>query len=463
MKNLFRLSVLTLCAFAFASAADAIPFASRIAVTNTTVAKGGTIDVSYLLNEDAESVAVNLLDSSDNVVATATGTAAAGMNSATLTAPLTEGSDFRVQVAVTCAGVDHPYLILGRYSFDTASSPFTGYTTNTAQTLFGGFSPRAVHIITDQDSDDFGRIYAFSAYAPASTPAIQHAGAVTFDATLNFWDPTENNGGFATKLMNIPASSIAVGSTQIFDADYIMRDKTKGTYSGQSGNKGFGGYEYYGWNDQDAVDGQIGYNPSMSWYGRGGTTFEYNGTKYYVCANGTTWYRYQLDSSGNFVAGSSVQIFTGGGYSKSARYFDGKVYLLDRGSATAGTANIYRFDPAYLGGLTEAVTITDANYEWKVNCDTIRVAGAAVGPMGWTFTDNGDLYVISRYDHTAEEKGSGLFYIGNASTASFIGDASRDNYITCYPYSISTTYGNIGLDAAGNFAVTDNSKETSVS
>ena len=69
--NKLNIIALAACAFALASAADAIPFASKVAATNKTVATNANIDVTYFLNESAQSVAVNLLDASDNVVATA--------------------------------------------------------------------------------------------------------------------------------------------------------------------------------------------------------------------------------------------------------------------------------------------------------------------------------------------------------------------------------------------------------
>lgn len=78
--NKLSIVALAACAFALASAADAIPYASRVAVTNKSVSTNANIDVTYLLNEAAESVTVKLLDSTMATVATAVGTTAAGLN-----------------------------------------------------------------------------------------------------------------------------------------------------------------------------------------------------------------------------------------------------------------------------------------------------------------------------------------------------------------------------------------------
>lgn len=446
--NKLSIVALAACAFALASAADAIPYASRVAVTNKSVSTNANIDVTYLLNEAAESVTVKLLDSTMATVATAVGTTAAGLNSATITAPATPGT-YRVQIDVACAAKETPYLIAGKYSKGTATNPFAGYTEITTQDLFSGYSPRAAMVELNQDSDNFGMIYTFSNYVPAATPAIQHCGAVLFDSQLNFWDPTESQDGFEKMIMKAPTPA----GTQAWNADYLPWDKNVIQYTGQAGIAETA-YHTAGLTDELAVAKG---SSDFDTYPRGGCAFEANSKKYIMVANGAAWNRFELDENNAVIAGTKVTILTAGGYSKLALNYDGKVYGLDRG-ATADNdgvqAQIYRWSPEYLAGITEAVNITDSTYEWKINCHPIRVAAASVGPMGMRFDSKGDLYCISRYD-----TGSGVFFIGNASEASLVKDASVDDLIFMYPYSVNTTYGNIGIDPVGNFIVTDNSKE----
>ena len=74
MKKGLAVAALIAGAMVIAGSASAAPFASKITVDKKSVSAGETITVSYFLNEAADTVAVELLNGSGTVVATASTT-----------------------------------------------------------------------------------------------------------------------------------------------------------------------------------------------------------------------------------------------------------------------------------------------------------------------------------------------------------------------------------------------------
>ncbi|MBI1291709.1 hypothetical protein GC173_10765 [bacterium] len=152
------------------STALAIPYASGIQVSSTSVAVTAGLTISYTLNEDADSVSIEVLDSGNSVVATFAGTATVGLNSVVWNgrndnaagAFLTSGTGYKVRVTAaknTAAGWT---LTRGHRSLGNLGQ------TAEVNTIFAGFSPNTMLSVKNPSSDAFGKLVVASTYNNAT-------------------------------------------------------------------------------------------------------------------------------------------------------------------------------------------------------------------------------------------------------------------------------------------------------
>jgi len=433
--NKLNIIALAACAFALASVADAIPFASKVAATNKTVATNANIDVTYFLNEAAQDVAVNLLDASDNVAATAVGTTAAGVNSATVKAPATAGA-YRLQISVTGAAAEQK-VINAFYSeyWDEGANPIADACPDATRSIYNGFSPRGALAVTDQDLDNFGRIMMISALGS------DHCWAMNTDAALGWWFPTETQKGKDTA--NVKSAS-APASSMVMSAGWMPDGQTSLQYSGQNGNTNpSAGYAFQvgGTDDTDIVDKTNGMLSGL--YARGATVFDYGDKRYLLQAAGGNFYRAEMDKTTNLPdEATRITLLTGATSAKNAFTYGDHVYCVDRTGK-----KVYRFTTEQLANATEGMALPTA--EWIADC----AAGESITYV--CFGPQGEVYAMNRGSSSTD-----ILYLGNDSeaTSSKVVDLAADT-VASLAFTVNATYGCFATDPAGNFIIGDNGKE----
>lgn len=425
------------------------PFASRIAMDSTTVAESQGTTITYVLNEGADSVSIEIKNSANATVATFAGTATQGLNTV-----IWNGTVDNAGGAAVPAGTGYYAAI----TVNVTSNPaFHKYAENLSGAggngqVFAGFSPNVVLNFADQLSDNFGVVLAGSSFAPYSSGIQFRTDLLTLDGANGLSDrgpihPSDPGGvenGSLWGLAQDPDDENilwGVGQDGTVAQQWFRGDVTSGIAGSPLALADHPTTPAGGlfprncaiW--KNGVDKYLLFTRSNGVLGRiklGATTFE-------PATPGP-------DFSGNLLA-----LAVPGQYSKDVKVDEnGNVYWVAK--LTAPAPFLYRWDFADVQA-APGVPLTEANATWAVDFPT-----TVTNAMGVNFT-NGRVYVA-----TATVASTGQIYdLGPTSQASVVGIAgvSVGTQLTSGLNNpdVNTTYSALGADAFGNLIAFDRSSE----
>lgn len=435
------------------SAAYAAPYASQIRVQGPSAFIGQNFNISYVLNQDADDVLIEVLDESDAVVASFAGTTDRGAN--TVTWNLTddndegdlvdEGADFKVRITVDA---DKPagWAITAVNQSGDEGTPISAQISTPAldagvaqATLFSRFRPHSIHVPRNQNLDDFGMILLPSSETDFSTA---HAAVVPLNSDLS----TAAGDGFASRVLRHPASDGAgtVGSFQ--DVWGITPDPLNpGSYfiSGQATSARTN--LIYG-----SIEDTIAQDPNPTNFDLGGpravAVIADGSDRFAFFTSGTGIFRYPInaDNTIDVSGGTSPDLLERSDYSKYV-YFDsaGNLYWTSRDGF------VHRWDNSVVLGATTADSLTAANASW-----TVEVPGA----QEVTEMPNGDIIVIgTRAAGGTPNDTIALYNIGNVADANVTSTlALGDAFFTIEldtGVSANTYAAGVDADAFGNIYI----------
>lgn len=408
MKKVLALSAVL--AMLGGTAAFAAPYASQIRVQGPNAFIGQNFNINYVLNIEADDVLIEVLDASDDVVASFAGSTDKGLNIVTWNLTddndegdfVDEGEDFKVRITVDA---DRPsgWAITSVNQSGDEGTPISAQISSPAldpgvaqATLFSRFRPHSIHVPRDQDSDDFGKILL-----PTSETAfsIAHAAVVPLRTDLS----TFSGDGLSDRVLRHPQSDGigVVGSFQ--DVWGITPDPLNpGNYflSGQA-TTARTNLIYGSTADTVALDP----NPTnQDLGGPRSVAILLDGTDRYAYFSGTGIFRYPInpDNTLDVSSGAPVNLTTLTQYSKYV-YFDsaGNLYWASRDGV------VHRWDNATVLASTTADSLTDTNASW-----TVDVPGA----QEVTEMPNGDIVVVAtRAAGGSPDDTIALYNIGNVS------------------------------------------------
>jgi hypothetical protein len=441
--------------------AFAVPYASYIRVSDITVQPGDGLDISYILNEDADSITVELIpDGGGAAVATTTFTSPAAETTSGLqtvswdgTADFAGGAqvgegDYRVQITADKA-------VAAGWAEITSNRSVGAYDEATVlETIFDGYSGKDILIQTDPDSNLFGVLLCSSSYV-----TIVHAGVLPLRTDLNTFG---GGDGFADIILQNPDPLAPInnqstwGSTldpTIDDLVWIVGQDSTGTnfMNALAGGPTIPAFL----SDADPLDLFSGSFP------RSIAILDDAGTRYAILAyNNNEINVVSLDGSNNATGAVSNILDTGDAnrYSKDVEIdAAGNLYWANRrnDSGTGEGGRVYRWDNAtVLAAIADPVgaTLTDANASWIVDAPT-----GASNLLGVTIDTDGNVYTAVA--------STGIYLVDNVATASVVRTLGAPDQLIDFTaigvdgWDLSTFGSNVAADAAGNLFVTDTANE----
>ncbi len=451
---------------------EAVPYASLIDVSSQNIQVGGSLTITYVLNEAASVVTINILDNSDATVATFAGTPNQGANSVVWDgtvdnsggADVAEGTGFKVQIVVD-GSIQNSWTNFaanqsGNQPFLPAiPAPFVADMPNDS-------FPKDVVVQTDPTSDYFGTVLVSCGYGntaagsfigngwfPLNTalqPIVQDTDGVgrvirhpsdaagtpgTYDTWGGAWDPTD------------PELFWSVG--QQGEQELLRADNTNG-----AGTAGLA---------VNAIDADPTDVLGAAYYPRNVAIYDDAGTKYaLLTASNSSLGLVELDANNNAVAVTEIlDIPDADRYSKTVRFdSDGNIYWGSRRQTGTTGARLYRWTAAtFANVLADPVNnkLTEAGADWLLNFEAAGVAGEDV-LIGLTFGPGGEVYVM--------ESDSGIYEVGNISDTSLTGEVPTavgsliiDFAVLAGGLNTLDYAANIAADAFGNLYMVDGGSE----
>jgi hypothetical protein len=458
------------CSFAVNSV-EAVPYASMIRFGEPTlVGPNLNVDLSYTLNEDADSVTVELYNN----------TTASVVRTYNFNSPDVETT--RGRHTITWDGLDdatNPVVVGGNefiirvnvQKFETTNE-WTLITNNSSgeykvtpteqNSLFVGYSPNNIKIPVDPNSDQFGVLFVSHAYAAAPP-----SGFVLLGTDLA---PIIGDGGGdpATKGQYVGG---AINSQAIWNANFDPIDPDLLWWGGQAGNQRAGVFNI---SAPDPNDIQLlsdnAWNTTLVAPRTLAVTVE-GGVRVGYIANGNSIQRVTMDPAYPHAlsANTTVTAATIGGVTRYASdiQFDsaGNMYFLSRlGGGLSTASSLWRWDAATVAA-APGVLLSEANAAWYVTFPAGTTHGNALHVDNLT----GNVFVSA---NTGTPRG--VWIVGNTSTATlgdpptttpFVLSAAEqildmDN-LTQFPtgYSGSTLGNAISTDRYGNIYLTTRAQE----
>jgi len=446
----------------FSGTVHARPYASKVRLASTSITAGAGTEITYNLNEPADSVTIEIKNAStDATVATFPGTTTRGPN-----AVLWNGT------ADNAAGSE---VIAGSYKIViTANKNNTAWTEIASQRslalaapagviyeqVYNGFSPNDALFVEDTASDFFGDLYSNVSYYTATVDQSAKA-AIKFRSDLAVADGTN---GYASRILKVSPTDEA--STANNSSAYWI-----GSLDPDSSN-----ILYY--------TGQL--QPAF-WYGdlnnpallSDGDPNDYLGTNVprsvvVVRESPTSKYAYftngfailKAPMNGNLLSGPPVTVadFTSANrYSRNVTVDSaGNLYWVSRALGTASTAGagnggvLLRWDRTVTLGDTPS--LTEANASWTVSAESGMeyMAGPAISSA------DGNVYVGFATGSTVINPTNGAYLVGNTSSATIVRTLSGADRVVdtaAMSWGISNIYFHLRTDSVGNLLLIDRQKE----
>lgn len=467
MKLIQLLSACTLFG-ALAGSAVAIPYASKITVSSSVYTS--PFSVSYMLNEPADSVTIEILNGS-TAVATFAGTATQGANQVIW--------DGTANNAGGTAVADGNYTVRitankNRSAWEEVASQRSlgnggaGWGPGGAihNQAFDGFSPVDFLYVQDTNSDFFGYGLGYSSYG-TGTP--DHVGALMFNSDLSVVDGAAALGDRVFKVAGIADADILNGSIWSGAPDPDNPDAFY--WTGQhSGGGYYTGLHYGDLNDPENLTNSDPTNLIVN-VPRSLTVTKEGADKFaYFIHGNSTIRKAQIDTSTNQVmnAGNIITSFaTTNRYGKQVEQdAAGNIYFVSKHLAAGNDGIILRWSAAAVAGANPATPLSEANADWQITYDT-----SMASLMGISISPNGDVHALF-VGPAGTALGRGIYYVGNTSTPALVKTLSAadkvyslasDNYNTGLTpnngWVISDLYSGIHSDPVGNLVVWDRNQE----
>lgn len=467
MKLIQLLSACTLFG-ALAGSAVAIPYASKITVSSSVYSSPFT--VSYMLNEPADSVTIEILNGS-TAVATFAGTATQGANQVIWdgtanNAGGTAVADGNYSVRITADKNRSAWEeVASQRSLGNGGAGWGpgGAIHNQA---FDGFSPVDFLYVQDTNSDFFGYGLGYSSYG-TGTP--DHVGALMFNSDLSVVDGAAALGDRVFKVAGIADADILNGSIWSGAPDPDNPDAFY--WTGQhSGGGYYTGLHYGDLNDPENLTNSDPTNLIVN-VPRSLTVTKEGADKFaYFIHGNSTIRKAQIDTSTNQVmnAGNIITSFaTTNRYGKQVEQdAAGNIYFVSKHLAAGNDGIILRWSAAAVAGANPATPLSEANADWQITYDT-----SMASLMGISISPNGDVHALF-VGPAGTALGRGIYYVGNTSTPALVKTLSAadkvyslasDNYNTGLTpnngWVISDLYSGIHSDPVGNLVVWDRNQE----
>ncbi len=436
--------------------AMAVPYASQIRLSNTSPSLGTSTTISYHLNQAADSVLIEVLDDSETVVASFSGSADQGANSVVW--DLTEDNDggdavedgtgYRVRITANADQPEEWSLYAINQSEDVGDDFYMrdGREDINHKNLFTRFRPHSVFVPQDQDSDDFGIIGLPGSETEWSGSVETYAAVVPLLSDLS----TLAGDGFDSRVLRHPQSD-GIGEDGSFqDVWFGIEDPLNPDHYFVSGQATAARTNLiYG-----TLNDVVAQNPNPDEIDLGGPrtiAIIVDGTdRYLLTAQGTDSIEMWEITEDNELAGEATELlgFSPDLYSKHVFLdSDGNLYWLSRGDSTSpDTGRVYRWPASLINGdLSEGDLDAD-------NADSVVTIadGGNLGLLGeLTEMPNGDIVVAAGGNETFIH----LINLGNKEDASLtqeISDADAFFSLTDLDESVNTYAVGIASDAFGN-------------
>lgn len=447
----------------------AAPFASQLHIENTVLPANSGSKISYVLNESADTVTIEILNSTDEPVATFTGTTASGKNEVVWNGTVNNGSGaalpsglytFRIKADKNVAGTSW-YQTAAVKSTWTGASP-SGNTT--APNVFMGFSPNDLFQVKNQSLDEFGLTFAWSHYGGDTVGGFRNSGAVKFNSDLTLVDPAGDGLTNRSLISPYEASADAMSAFDIWSGSI---DGNRIYLVGQSGTA-----------DQLVRTGLVT-DAAISSANTGNYTVGAprncvvvtEGTKkyMYLIRTNSTIEKAPINPVTHELSGAPVLITA---FLNTSRYMrgidvdaEGNLYVVTKQTAGGNASGrLYRWDADQVAGDAPAALLSEENAKWNVEA----VATTAFTMQGPAIAPNGDVYVLCTM---GTERG--VYYVGNKSASpTLTGPLSSANRVVSLDNingeswaigasatSTGNTYANLRSDAAGNIGIIERGQE----
>jgi len=441
-KSLLRIT-LFIAFLAVSATSLAVPYASFIRVSSTNPAEGVGLDISYVLNDAADSVTIDILDSGSGVVATFAGTATRGDNSVSW-----DGTVDNAGGTAVAAGDNYAV----RITADKNISDWTEYIERASGSggsgqVFSGFSPNDTAVPTDTSSDVFGTVLVSTSWNGVNGIIQFRTDLLTLDGvdgTVDFLDC-----GITTSV-----------NYAVWNLDVMPNGRD--VYANGEEGVAEGGKEHW------IVDGSGGSftemteadpNDDVSSYSSGpwfwGCCIVQEGTKTvgYGAHNTLAFDRkirkWEIQN-GLAVPGSATDFLSIDSSSVMSGVEtdpDGNLYFTVESGGDG--SRVYRFDAVDVQPISASagIVLTTADASWVVDFPAPwdEVLSANVSP-------DGNVYALVN-DDVADA--AAIFLVGPASTASLVKTLTAPTDIVADGFTVDGKYTCLTFDLFGNLYVHD--------
>ncbi|MCC5877596.1 MAG: hypothetical protein JJU11_15355 [Candidatus Sumerlaeia bacterium] len=457
MKKFLALSAVL--ALMGGSAAYAVPYASQIRVQGPSAFIGQNFNISYIINEQADTmdVTIDILDASDDVVASFPGTSNWGPNTVAwnLTTDNDEGDlvdedeGFKVRITVDAQKPDEWNWFTMNRAIDQAEGWWTNPPNDVINhavindgenALFSRVRAHSVNVPWDQDSDQFGFVYLTSSHAPGD---FDPGHGMVVRTTTDLRPPQDSlNNGRDTSVLRHPGSTDPSSHT-FQDAWYMTEDPLNPEYYYVSGQASSGTRVYYGHITDSIGETVLGDGP-----GPRSIAVRADGTDriIYLTHGNSLIDRAVVDANNQILEGDLVDILSlsVSAYSKQVMLDSaGNLYWLSRDGW------VYRWPSSVVDTATTAGSLTEANADWSVDATGITANSGSGKLFELAETPDGDIIASSN---------EGLLLLGNVADSSVTLVLTGADVFFEFPATmpIATGFGS-GLysDAFGNIYFTD--------
>ncbi len=452
MKKVFLLVMFSL----LAGVVFAVPYASQITLSEKQIASGGSLDISYFVNEAGGTVTIEIVEEAtpSNVAATFAGTATEGVNTVSWDGTVDNAGgtvvadgNYRVKITVSATNAAgwaeiHSNSSLGNYVPVAIATE--------RQQLWDGCSPMEWLIDLDPDRDSFGYILCSTSYV---TPRID--GHVVFNPDLSTYDGGDGQSTWMN-FPGVPSNNQGVWGN-CFDPEepndvwVVGQDETAPPIIVMRAT----------WNAPTLTDVT---NTNTDLMDARDVAVAIEGSSKYAYITRSLAQIWKCDVTNNIVETSPAP-FNILNLSDTARYSkgadldsSGNLYWTSRynNDVSLDGGAVYRWDRSQIEGVV-AGALTEANATWNVQFPT-----GAVNVEGVAIDRNGDVYAACASESAADGSVRGIYLIGNVSSAtnSKTLSASTDR-VVAYPTDLSPSgFGQgLGVDYAGNLYISDRGAE----
>lgn len=428
----------------------AIPYASQIRAETTIIAPGTGTQISYYLNEPADSVTINLSDEV-TTVATFAGPATRGYNSIRWNgtkdndagAAITHG-ELRITVTATKSHATWTE-IAGNGSTDMIPPLGTLH-----RQLFPGFTPNDCLFITDRTNDFFG-----IGITNISNSSPRLAAAVAVQSDLSTQDSSD---GFESRLFRAQALEDIAQNQSLWGMSDDPDDSNLFYFGGQT--EGNGNLLWRGDIRSSATLTSADPDNFLQEISpRGIKVVHEDAAKFVYLCSSMDLYKAPMDHTTNIVSGPPVLATNFATRNRYARGVDtdsaGNVYFISKKISSGKGGALFRWNTNFTNGANPA--LTEALAAWKIECpDTM------LNMMGPAITPNGDVYV-AMISGGESDKLTGIFYVGNTATQTILRSLSPADCVVDFTeigqpstlWNASTLTFNLRSDPVGNLIAID--------